>query len=144
MFKRDSSKTALRRFASNGLSPVLLAVLAHGVAVSAGPPRLLWDESKPVPKAAEIPVLDGVEFHVIKRWEPEVDGYRWLHGVALAWHKGKLYASFGHNKGAENTASEEAHFRTSDDLTRWRLVTVPATAGIRMWGETAPNWPSSP
>lgn len=68
-----------------------------------------------VPKTAEIPVLKGVEFHVIKKHEPEKDGYPWLHGVGLAWHKGRLYASFGHNKGAENTATEEARGRVSDD-----------------------------
>ncbi len=53
--------------------------------------------------AAEIPVLDGVKFHVIKKWDKAADGYTFLHGVNLAWHKGKLYASFGHNKGAART-----------------------------------------
>ena len=33
----------------------------------------------------------------------------------LAWHKGKLYASFGHNKGEENTVTEEARYRVSED-----------------------------
>ena len=82
----------------------------------------LWDEKVPLPKSADLPVLRGVEFHVIKKHEPGIDGYSWLHGVGLAWHKGKLYASFGHNKGAENTASEEAHGRVSAD-------------GGRSWGE---------
>jgi len=68
-----------------------------------------------VPKSADVPLLKGVEFHVIKKHEPETDGYPWLHGVGLTWHKGRLYASFGHNKGAENTASEEARGRMSDD-----------------------------
>jgi hypothetical protein len=56
-----------------------------------------------------------VEFSVIKRREPEKDGYNWLHGVAVCWHKGRLYASFGHNRGRENTASEEAHGSVSSD-----------------------------
>lgn len=75
----------------------------------------LWDESRKLPAAADLPVLEGVEFHVIKRHEPEVDQYPWLHGLGLAWHKGRLHASFGHNKGRENTASEEARGRVSED-----------------------------
>ena len=42
-------------------------------------PLSLWDESKAVPKAAELPVLDGVEYHVIKPYEfntLEFDGPR--------------------------------------------------------------------
>jgi len=84
-------------------------------APAAAPAPPLWNESCPVPKASEVALLDGVRFHVIKRWEPDADGYKWLHGVALAWHKGRLYASFGHNKDSENTASEEARWRASDD-----------------------------
>ena len=53
-----------------------------------------------VPKSADAPVLKGVEFSVIKPYEFQTDGYRFLHGVALAFHKGKLYASFGHNRAA--------------------------------------------
>lgn len=75
----------------------------------------LWDETQKLGTAAELPVLEGVEFHVIKKHEPEVDEYPWLHGLSLAWHKGKLHASFGHNKGSENTASEEARGRVSED-----------------------------
>jgi len=75
----------------------------------------LWDETNAVPKAAELPVLNDVEFHVIKPYEFNKDGYRFLHGVALAWHNEKLYASFGHNKGGENTDTEEARFRVSED-----------------------------
>ena len=66
-------------------------------------------------RAHEIPVLKGTEFRVIKPYEFDKDGYRFLHGVALAWHKGRLYASFGHNKGGENTDTEEARVCTSDD-----------------------------
>ena len=33
----------------------------------------------------------------------------------IAWHKGKLYASYGFNKGSENTPTEEAHVRVSRD-----------------------------
>lgn len=75
----------------------------------------LWDESMKLAEAKGLPVLDGVEFHVIKKWDQEADGYTFLHGVNLAWHKDKLYASIGHNKGAENTVSEEAQYRVSED-----------------------------
>jgi hypothetical protein len=83
----------------------------------------LWLSDQPVPKAAELSTLKGMQFHVIKANEPDKDGYKWLHGVGLAWHKGKLYASFGHNKGAENTTGEEARGCVSSD-------------GGKTWGET--------
>jgi len=75
----------------------------------------LWDENAELPAAADLPELDDVEFHVIKKWDKPTDGYTFLHGVALAWHEGNLYASFGHNRGAENTVTEEAHYRVSED-----------------------------
>jgi len=83
-------------------------------ALQAEEPASLWSGG-PLPKAAEAPVLRGVGFRVIKPYEFERDGYRFLHGVALAWHKGKLYASFGHNRGGENTDTEEARVRVSAD-----------------------------
>jgi hypothetical protein len=74
----------------------------------------LWTGA-PLPNSEDLRVLDGAEFAIIKAWEPAADGCRWLHGVALAWHKGKLYASFGVNSGPENTAGEEARGRVSSD-----------------------------
>lgn len=74
----------------------------------------LWDGGA-VPKSGEIPLLPGVEFHVIKRQRPDTDGCNWTLGVGLAWHKGRLYASYGFNQGHENTPTEEAHVRTSGD-----------------------------
>jgi hypothetical protein len=71
----------------------------------------LWDERVPLSKAADLPVLDGVAFHVIKK----SDGAKWMLGVGLAWHKERLYASYGFNVGDENTPTEEAHVRVSDD-----------------------------
>jgi len=86
-------------------------------------PVTLWDETLPVAKTAELPVLQGVRFSVIKPYEFEKDGYRFLHGVGLGFHKGKLYASFGHNKGGENTDTEEARFCVSeDDGLTWSAV----------------------
>jgi hypothetical protein len=78
----------------------------------------LWDERVPLSKSADLPVLDGVEFHVIKK----SDGAKWMLGVGLAWHKERLYASYGFNVGDENTPTEEAHVRVSDD-------------GGKSWGE---------
>ena len=95
---------------------LILASLAHAAAP-------VWLPDTPVPKIAELDGLKGVQFHVIKANEPEKDGYKWLHGVALAWHKGKLYASFGLNKGVENTSGEVACGRASSD-------------GGKTWGET--------
>jgi hypothetical protein len=77
-------------------------------------PVKLWSGGA-VPKAADLPLLKGVEFHVIKKQRPDTDGCKWTLGVGLAWHKGKLYASYGFNKGDENTPTEEAHVRVSSD-----------------------------
>lgn len=75
----------------------------------------LWDTTQKLPGAADLPLLEGTEFHVIKKKAPDVDGCRWTLGVGLAWHKGRLYASYGFNKGDENTPTEEAHVRVSTD-----------------------------
>ncbi len=93
-------------------------------------PFQLWDEAAPLPLASEMPVLKGVKFHVIKKWDKTSDGYTFLHGVNLAWHNGKLYASFGHNKGAENTVTEEAQYRVSDDGGKtWSEIRVMDAGG---------------
>jgi hypothetical protein len=102
--------------------PRLARTPIASLAVAGDTPSVEFWAGRSVPKSAEIPVLQGVEFHVIKKHEPTVDGYPWLHGVGLAWHHGKLYASFGHNQGAENTATEEARGRVSTD-------------GGRTWGD---------
>jgi hypothetical protein len=87
-------------------------------------PVAIWTGGE-VPKAADAPVLRDVAFRVIKPYEFDKDGYRFLHGVALAWHKDKLYASFGHNQGGENTDTEEARVRVSEDGGRtWGAITT--------------------
>jgi hypothetical protein len=78
-------------------------------------PAPLWDAAAPLPRQADAPVLDDVEFHVIKPQRPDTDGCKWTLGVGLVWHKDRLYASYGFNTGGENTVSEEAHVRASDD-----------------------------
>ena len=74
-------------------------------------PYSIWKSGVALAKAEDLPEIRNVDFHVIKKWDKKSDGYKFLHGVGLAQHKGKLYASFAHNKGAENTVSEEAHYR---------------------------------
>ena len=104
------------------LGLTLIALSAVAVAETAN----LWNGA-PVPRAAELERLEGVEFSVIKKHEPEQDGYDWLHGVALCWHKGRLWASYGTNRGKENTPTEEAHVRVSDDGGKtWGTVKVVA------------------
>ena len=60
---------------------------------------------------------------------PDEDGCNFTLGVGLAWHKGKLYASYGFNKGDENTATEEAHVRFSDDAGKTWSKPVVMDAG---------------
>ena len=88
-------------------------------------PFLIWKPGAMLAKAEKLPEISNAEFHVIKKWDKKSDGYTFLHGVGLAQHKGKLYASFGHNKGAENTVSEEAQYRVSEDGGRtWGTLKV--------------------
>jgi hypothetical protein len=90
----------------------------------------LWDETQALLKSAELPVIEGARFSVIKPYAFAQDGYRFLHGVALCFHEGKLYASFGHNRGGENTDTEEARYTVSEDEGRtWSEVrTIDAGA----------------
>lgn len=74
----------------------------------------LWSGT-PFPRKADLPRVEGVRFSRIKAFEPEKDGFKWLHGVALAWHGNRLYVSYGTNPGVENTAGERCHVRYSED-----------------------------
>ena len=114
-------KTAYFRF-------LLLSIISLAcVADAAEEPYVLWDPSIPVPTAAELPLLEGVRFESIKRREPEKDGYDWLHGVALVFHKGTLFSCWGHNKGLENTPTEVTQGRRSGDGGRtWSPVEMIA------------------
>ncbi|MCA9058212.1 MAG: exo-alpha-sialidase [Planctomycetaceae bacterium] len=75
----------------------------------------LRDPSFDLPKSSALDLLPDVQFSVIKAWTPQQDGFHWLHGVALAWHHDRLFASFGHNVGAENTLTEQGRYCVSDD-----------------------------
>ncbi len=89
----------------------------------------LWESNIPLAKAAELPQVKGAQFHVLKKQRPDEDGCNFTLGVGLAWHKGKLYASYGFNKGDENTATEEAHVRVSDDAGKTWSKPVVMDAG---------------
>lgn len=75
----------------------------------------LWNEAYAIPKASQLTQVANVDFHVIKKQRPDVDGCNFTLGVGLVWHKNRLYASYGFNRGVENTPTEEAHVRSSDD-----------------------------
>lgn len=86
-----------------------------------------------IPASADLSELDGVEFHSIKKFEPEHDGYRFLHGVAIARFDNQWVATFGHIKGPENTGSEEAQSLFSSDGKTWgQLVSIENPPGD--WG----------
>ncbi len=88
----------------------------HAITAQVAPAGLsLWDATQTLPRAADLPQVAGASFHVIKKQRPDEDSCRWTLGVGLAWHKGKLYASYGFNTGEENPPTEEAHVRVSSD-----------------------------
>ena len=102
------------------LSPVEVASAYRPISLMHDVPKLtaglpLWDATQRMPKAAELQQVSGGEFHVIKKKRPDTDGAKFTLGVGLAWHKEKLYASYAFNKGPENTPTEEAHVKVSDD-----------------------------
>jgi hypothetical protein len=74
----------------------------------------LWSGGD-LPGTHELLQIRNINYYTIKQYDFKNDGYRFLHGVALAWHEDELLASFGHNRGAENTVTEEARFVKSTD-----------------------------
>ncbi len=109
-------RCAVQRNRVIGICFVFFATVfqTHG-AMAESTPFPLWAPTRPVPSAAEAPLLKDVRFSVIKKREMEVDGYNWLHGLALVWHKNILFAFWGHNKSDENTPTEVAQGRHSMD-----------------------------
>lgn len=119
------------RIESRALSAGEIAASYHPINVTHEVPTAmragytLWDESRKLAGANALPFVNGAQFHVIKKQRPDTDGCRWTLGVGLAWYRGKLFASYGFNLGAENTPTEEAHVRVSDDGGKsWRPPVV--------------------
>lgn len=81
----------------------------------------LWT-GEAVPKSMDIPVLKNVRLKTIKKFEPEKDGYRFLHGVAIERYHKQWVVTFGHNRGGENTGSEEANSLFSKKGRKWSTL----------------------
>jgi len=91
-------------------------VCVHGqVVIHQDSLEILWTGGE-IPDWEDLPQIRGVEFQTIKKYEPDVDGYRFLHGVAITHFGSSWFISFGHNKGAENTAGEVANCMVGDSL----------------------------
>ena len=86
----------------------------------------LWSGGK-IPTRAEMPVIKGVKFHMVKRHQPKIDHFNWAHGAAIVRYKNHWVASFGLNRGGENSAGEEADAITSKNGKKWSgLVPIEA------------------
>jgi hypothetical protein len=72
-----------------------------------------------IPGTSAIAQLKHVQFRTVKRFEPDKDGYRFLHGIAIARYHDTWVAAFGHNRGGENTGGEEANSRFSKNGKNW-------------------------
>ena len=88
--------------------------LAFALSATSAEPVRLW-AGETYPTRAQLARAEGVRFSTIKAYEPEKDGFKWLHGVGLGFHEGRLYATYGTNPGKENTAGECCMCRCSDD-----------------------------
>ncbi len=111
----DEARYEPRTLSAEEVATSYQPVTATHVPKPLGSDTPLWDERNVLPKSADLPTVQGAEFYVLKQKAPDVDGAKWTLGVGLAWHKGRLYASYGYNKGDENTPTEEAHVRVSQD-----------------------------
>lgn len=110
----DECKISNRAWTEEEIAKAFQPVSAvHTIPVHASLP--LWDPDAVLPAKSELLEVEGAKFYTIKKQRPDVDHCLFTLGVGLAWHKGRLYASYGFNKGEENTATEEAHVRISND-----------------------------
>jgi len=90
--------------------------------------EILWASDLAIPAASELSPIPHVEYSVIKAWEPEKDGFPWLHGVAIIFHQGTFYASWGHNRGKENTPTEiNQEARSQDHGRTWSKTRLVAS-----------------
>jgi hypothetical protein len=73
------------------------------------PHVLLCDSAHPIPKSAELSQVSGPEFYVIKNQRPDTEQCKFTLGVGLARPNDKLFASYGFNRGEENTPTERLY-----------------------------------
>ncbi len=118
----------------------LVCPRADPTAAGAEEPFPLWDDTVPLPTAAETPVLEHVRFSRIKQREPEVDGFHWLHGVAIVRHKGRLFTNVETGWIGEITilhlATQTAGFEKPGGYTK--LIFEPGTKWS--YSDGGPNW----
>ncbi len=74
----------------------------------------VWKNGVDLPETSELKKVDAKRI-TIKPFEPEKDGYIFLHGVALAKFKDRMYCAWAHNKVRENSGNEEVNYAVSDD-----------------------------
>ena len=74
----------------------------------------VWKDEVELPTASELRTVKS-ERITVKPFEPEVDGYVFLHGVALASFHGRMYCTWAHNRVKENSGEEVVNYATSDD-----------------------------
>lgn len=74
----------------------------------------VWNDKLNLPEISELKKIKS-ECVTIKPFEPEKDGYIFLHGVAIVKFKGRMYCSWANNKVLENSDDEEVNFAFSDD-----------------------------
>lgn len=75
-------------------------------------PFTLWTGGK-IPPPGRAPVVPGVEHSTIHRATEE--GYKFLHGAAIVFHKGTLYANWANSPVNENGPQETLQGRRSSD-----------------------------
>lgn len=110
---------------------ILLLALYHPLLAQSGEEfrvYKLWTGDA-IPKISAIPQLKHVKFRTIKKFQPDKDGYRFLHGVAITLYHHTLVTTFGHNRGGENTGSEEANSRFSKNGKNWCTLVSVGGAG---------------
>ena len=74
----------------------------------------VWNENEHLPLISELKAVKSEQI-TIKPFEPEKDGYIFLHGLAIVKYRGRMYCTWAHNKVLENSDDEEVNFAVSDD-----------------------------
>ena len=101
---------------------LLLVTASLVIASQAEQPYELWDSDREFPAVRNMPVIEGQRDLILHRGS---DKYRWLHGPAVAWHKGSWHATWGNNPKTENVLGEVLRGVHSDD--GWDSWSKPQT-----------------